>query len=254
MHRQCVNLGGAQSLLLFETIPLLEQPVAVPPSLSSALGCWEARPGQIFTVKAPDGRFYRARLQKDVDGTLWMIPFWQFTSSPESHLHITVFQALPEKERFELILEKLTELGVQRIVPFVSSHSITLEERDAVQKKSHRWPHVLLRAAKQSRRGMIPELSPVISFEGALKEASENELGLMLYEGNMGKREGLPVISSCRSVSIVIGPEGGFSQEEAGLAGKIGIETVGLGPRILRTETAAIAATILVQQRFGDLK
>jgi len=252
--RPCVNKGGFQSLLQLDTIPVLEQPAPVSTSLATALSCWAARPGEVFTVKDPGGTFYRARLQKDVDGSFSMVPFWQFPKSPESPLHITVFQALPEKERFELILEKLTELGVQRIVPFTSQYSTTLAERDSGQKKSHRWPHVLLRAAKQCRRGIIPELSPVVDFPTMLTEVMRADLSLILYEEKIGQRLSLDKLSSPACIGIAIGPEGGFSPQEIEKAQLRGLRCVGLGPRILRTETAALTAVTVLQQQWGDLK
>ncbi|MBR5998172.1 MAG: 16S rRNA (uracil(1498)-N(3))-methyltransferase [Deltaproteobacteria bacterium] len=110
---------------------------------------WQARCGAIVTVRAADGRFHRARVTALSTGEARLVVFAALPFAPESPLFLEVFQALPQRERFELVLEKLVELGVIRIASFVSTHSITLEERDARQRKSHRWPDVVLRAARQ---------------------------------------------------------------------------------------------------------
>lgn len=146
------------------------------------------------------------------------------------------------------------ELGVQRIVPFISAHSTTLEERDSGQRKSHRWPEVVLRAAKQCRRCDIPELGPVMDFEQVLSEASRWDLTLMLYEGNMPlKLRDALKDSHISSAALVVGPEGGFDVSEVQRASAAGLVPVTLGSRILRTETAAIAGVTLMQFVLGGL-
>ena len=167
MTLECVNKGGPGSFIRLSEVPRLERPVSLSADAAAALGCWQARAGDILTVVDPAQVFYRARLVEDEAGQTAVIPFQSLARPPESPLVIEVYQALPEKERFELILQKLTEIGVSRIVPYVSRRSSTLAERDAGQKKSHRWPDVVLRAAKQCRRGMLPELFPVVSWDEA---------------------------------------------------------------------------------------
>ncbi|MBE9486447.1 MAG: RNA methyltransferase, partial [Chloroflexi bacterium] len=140
------------------------------------------------------------------------------------------------------------------IAPYVSIHSATLAERDAGQKKSHRWPVVVLRAARQCRRAEIPELSPVLSWSEALNHCADAELSLVCYEGagTWPLAEALNGFSAGR-VALMIGPEGGFTEEEIAEARSRGLLPVGLGPRILRTETAAIIAAGVIQYAVGDL-
>jgi len=161
----CINNGGPGSRFLLPETPQLEQPVFLDESAHAPLEAWKSRPGEIITLCGPAGDFYRGRLHRDDSGELTVIPFDQLVEPAESQLHLTVVQALPQRERFELVLQKLTELGVQRIVPCTTAHSITLDERDAGQKKSHRWPEVILRAARQCRRAELPELFPVLEPE-----------------------------------------------------------------------------------------
>lgn len=251
MPRKCVNKGGPDSIVRLAGLPSLEEETALAASASEALKCWEARPGEILTVVDPQSTPYRARITSVDEGTC--VPFEQLPSA-ESSLHIEVIQAIPDKERFELVLQKLTELGVNTVLPVESQHSATLEERDAQQKKSHRWPDVIGKAARQCRRAMLPELMAPQPFAEAVS-ANEAELKLMLYEGETAWSfvEGFGSLKP-QSVALLIGPEGGFSPEEVEMAQGVGFLPVSLGPRIMRTETAAIVAAALVQSYLGDLK
>lgn len=242
------------SLVTLPEVPVLEEEMLLSGNAVTALRCWEARPGEIFTVKGPDHRCYRGRLTALDDDSASIIPFHAFPGPPESKVRIHVYQALPEKERFELILQKLTELGVARIIPFVSKRSIDLAERDSGQKKSHRWPHILLRAARQCRRAMIPELSPVMGWQELLSEIPQSDLTLILYEKEAqgGPRQLLGGITS-GTVSLVVGPEGGLTRPEVEEITAGGGHSISLGNRILRTETAAITATGIIQYETGGM-
>lgn len=253
MPPSCVNGGGAGSILRLQSIPVVEQEIALGQEARCVLELWEARPGEIFTAVDPEHGCYRLRLT-DIGENPRGVPFARFSRPVESRLAIDVYQALPEKERFELILQKLTELGAHRIVPVETSRSITLGERDAGQAKSHRWPDVVLRAAKQCRRAMLPELFDMADFDEALQLADAAELKLMLYEGEetWSIGEALGRLRPER-VALLVGPEGGFTADEVAQARAGGFLPVSLGPRILRTETAAIAGATLLQGLLGDL-
>ncbi|TYO99708.1 16S rRNA (uracil1498-N3)-methyltransferase [Geothermobacter ehrlichii] len=253
MSLRCLNDGGEGSRLLLDSVPRAEERIAVGASLRAALEIWQARPGEIFTALDPEGTAWRVRYGL-ADAGPFLVPFEQLPQSPESPLRIDLYQALPERERFELVLEKATELGVGRIVPFESCRSITLEQRDARQKKSHRWPHVLLRAARQCRRAELPCLTAVTGWDQVLYQAHQADLALLLYEKECGWRLGEILRDERpRRVALIIGPEGGFTPEEVEEARQLGIVPVSLGPRLLRTETAAMAAIAAVQARLGDL-
>ena len=251
---KCINQGGLLSRILLPEVPVLEKELQLPSETLSSLGNWGARVGEIFTVCDPQRQEYRARITAIGNDFVTVLPFVRICSS-ESPIHISLFQALPEKERFELILQKATEIGVNRIVPFTCQRSTSLRERDAGQKKSHRWPGVLLRAARQCRRAEIPELFPVLSWQQVLEaSAAQADLSLICYEGPGTVRLAeVMKTSSPRKVALIIGPEGGFPPQEIEQAISVGVVPVGLGPRILRTETAAILAAALIQFSLGDL-
>lgn len=253
MPPSCVNGGGPASLLRLPAVPVPEQELALGSMTHEALRGWEARPGEILTAVDPEHVCHRLRLTS-VDEPARGVVIDRLPRHVESRLAIEVYQALPEKERFELVLQKLTELGVARIVPVETRHSTTLALRDAGQAKSHRWPDVVLRAAKQCRRAMLPELFSVASFQDALKMADAAELRLMFFEGETGwtLAEALGRLRPQR-VALLVGPEGGFADDEVEAARAAGFLPVSLGPRILRTETAAIAGAALLQGLLGDL-
>lgn len=250
----CVNQGGQDSLIRLDIIPTLEKELALPFESVRALAFWRPRVGQIITLVGPEHRYFRGRLTAVSDSEARVVPFVDLTVPVESPLSITVFQALPEKERFELILQKLTEIGVQRIVPFHCLRSTTLSVREAAQKKSHRWPEVLLRAARQCRRAMIPELGPVVEWHHVLSEMTASQESLLFFEGREQQRLGQFLTQpQLGSLSLIIGPEGGFCDTEVLAAKNNGARIVSLGPRILRTETAAIVAASVCQLLCGDL-
>lgn len=250
----CVNNGGPRSLIRLECVPQLEAAVSLTKEALTALSLWQARPGEVMTVIDPEEAAYRARITCLEPGHASCVPFERLMSTVESALRVEVYQSLPDRERFELVMQKLTELGVDRIVPLESRHSITLEERDARQKKSHRWSEVINKAARQCRRAMLPELMAVHTFTEALFCAKSAELKLMLYEGGTSWTftEGIGSFKP-QSIALLVGPEGGFSQEEVEQAQAVGFLPVSIGPRILRTETAAIVAATLAQSYLGDL-
>jgi 16S rRNA (uracil1498-N3)-methyltransferase len=251
---ECVNNGGNRSIVRLSQVPELEREVNLEDRAATALAAWQARPGAIITVVDPPQQHYRARLVTAATGGFAAVPFQPVARPAESRLAVEVYQALPHKERFELVLQKLTELGVARIVPFTSARSATLAGRDAGQKKSHRWPEVVRRAARQCRRAMLPELDRCRTWNEALALAQPAELKLLLYEGEAAMTLG-PILAEfgVERVALMVGPEGGFAPEEVAAAKACGFRPVGLGPRILRTETAAIVATAILQYVLGDL-
>ncbi len=253
LNRKCINDGGPASRILLPDSPTLDQDIALDASSRRALQHWQARIGEIFTVCAPDQRQYRARLTALSDDSVRVLPFAEIRLT-DSPVAIDLIQALPEKERFELVLQKVTEIGVSRIIPYTSSRSVSQAERDSGQKKSHRWPYVVQRAARQCRRAEIPELYPVLDFSRALALCATADLALLCYEGEgtipLGRHlQGF----TGRRVALMVGPEGGFSPAEVEQARLMGVLPIGLGARILRTESAAIIATGIIQYALGDL-
>lgn len=158
---------------------------------------------------------------------------------------IWLFQCLPKGDKMETVVQKAVELGAFAIVPVSSSRCVVkLDERRGVQKVK-RWNAIAEAAAKQSKRLIIPEVKPVMRFKDALKAAQDIDVKLIPYErqdGMAGTRRILNGITPVQSVAVMIGPEGGFDEDEICMARKNGFEPITLGKRILRTETAGMTA------------
>ncbi len=165
-----------------------------------------------------------------------------YTADTEPPYKATVYQALVKGDKMETVIQKAVEMGATAIVPVATSRAVVkLDEKDA-KKKTERWQKIAEEAAKQCGRGIIPSVVLPMSFREAVRQAATADLPLFCYEG-----EGtLPLPTLCRqveapeTVSVFVGPEGGFSPEEAAAAGENGLGMCGLGRRILRTETAAL--------------
>jgi 16S rRNA (uracil1498-N3)-methyltransferase len=168
---------------------------------------------------------------------------------PESPLQLTLAVALLKGEKFDLVVQKGTELGVNRFVPLVTRYAdIKLRDEADAAKRVTRWQRIALEATKQCGRSVVPEVEKPVSFEALIGE--ENQC-LMFSE-----RDGQALSTDLRmdSVTAVVGSEGGWSDEELEQARAAEVSIVTLGGRVLRAETAAITATVLLQHLYGDLK
>lgn len=205
------------------------------------------KPGDEVSVFNGAGKEFRARVaqarrefaQLDLDQEIE-------PARPESPLQITLAVALLKGEKFDLVVQKATELGVTKIVPLITRYAdIKLRDESDASKRVARWQRIALEAAKQSGRGIVPEVTVPNSFASVL----DNSCVLFSEKGG----HGLTQIDT-DSVTAIIGSEGGWSDEELEQARAAGAQIVTLGGRILRAETAAITVAALLQHRFGDLK
>ena len=159
---------------------------------------------------------------------------------------IILFQGLPKKDKMELIIQKAVELGVYEIVPVMTKRTIVkLEDKKKEEKKLQRWQAIAEEAAKQSGRGMIPLVSPVVNFREAVTRAGLLGQAIIPYENASGMQITRKILGDLRqfdSIGVFIGPEGGFEEAEIDLAVSKKIHPISLGRRILRTETAGLAA------------
>lgn len=235
----------------FKTALKLDDRLAIEGETFDALQSWRLRPGEAVTVSDSGERLFRARLVKAADKGAELLVFEDMETTSDDEPRITLLQAMPDKERMELIIQKTTELGVSRIVPFKSAKSVSLEEREAKQKKSRRWQDVALKAAKQCRRATIPQVLDYTGFEEAIAFSSGAAVKIALWE-RAGLASLKKVVSDEREklqggVCILSGPEGGFEDAEMETACAAGFIPASLGPRILRAETAAIIAVGIVR-------
>jgi len=218
-----------------------------------ALRFQRGRAGSLLTLTDSEGNDFRGRVVRLSKEKASIFIFDTFPFSTESPLEIILLQALPEKERMELIIQKATELGVSTIIPFKSERSISLEEREAKQKKAHRWQEIAVKAVQQSRRARVPRIEHYRLFHEALEICEGDGLKILLWEKRGESLKKILKQYLPRKVYVMVGPEGGFTAEEVELAKDKGFIPVNLGQRILRTETAAITLVGILQYELGDL-
>lgn len=198
------------------------------------------------------GRDYFCRLEKISDSEVCARVVGS-EPSKEPSIDLTLYQAVPKLDKLEFIVQKAVELGARKIVPVLTKRCISRPDDERFGKKLQRLQKISLEAAKQSGRGIIPEVSGIISFEECLKELSGQDAGLMLYEKEGGKRLWDINFRELKSVGVLVGSEGGFEKDEAEAALKSGITPIWLGDRILRCETAPIAAMAVIMNLSGNL-
>lgn len=167
----------------------------------------------------------------------------------ESPLKITLLQGVSRGERMDFAIQKAVELGVSTIVPVVTERCNVQLKQDRAQKRVDHWQGVLISACEQSGRAFLPELAALNTLDEVLS-SSESELKLVL---DPRASQGFNELSPPQTLSLLIGPEGGLAEAEIDLAAQHGFTAVQFGPRILRTETAAVAALAVVQTLWGDL-
>ena len=174
----------------------------------------------------------------------------EVTTPVESPLQLTLAQALVKGDKFDLVVQKATELGVSRIIPLMTEQSDIRRAEERSEQRLQRWQRISLEALKQCRRRRLVTISNPLPFPALCREVAGQTTLLLAERGGSS----LPVIAApSPGLTLCIGPEGGWSDRELELATTAGLTLVHLGPRILRTETAAIAAVSLAQYVYGDL-
>jgi 16S rRNA (uracil1498-N3)-methyltransferase len=173
----------------------------------------------------------------------------------EPVVRLTLYQSLLKREKFEWVLQKGTEIGVTRFVPVITSRSLIRDPADPKPEKVNRWRRIIKEAAEQSGRGMLPELLTTKSFTNAVADASRHDCAIMAWEGakEQSLRSVLKSKETILDVGLFIGPEGGYASDEVEEAVAHHIFPVTLGPRILRTETAAVVTAALVLHEMGEM-
>ncbi len=162
-------------------------------------------------------------------------------SDTEPPYKVTLYQALVKGDKFDTVVQKAVECGVWRIVPFISDHCVVRLNKKDCEKKRLRWQRIAAEAAKQCGRGIIPEVAGLLSFDEMIADAAKADVPLFCYEGEdaVTLHEGLVSAPDKKTLSVVVGSEGGFAANEVQKAKDGGLVSVGLGKRILRTETAS---------------
>ncbi len=218
--------------------------------IRSVLRLEEGDPVHLFDG---EGKEYQASIVQITRGRVILSLKPEAASVPmESPAKIILGMALLKTPRFDWLLQKVTELGVSEVVPFSSSHVVPRWEEGQTGRRRARWEKIAAEAAKQCGRAAVPQIHSLRSFEEALVYDAGRATKVLLWEKEKALRLGETVARSSK-VFVLVGPEGGFSDEEALQAQAAGFQPVRLGPRILRAETAGVAIVALLQFILGDL-
>lgn len=200
--------------------------------------------GEKITVCDAKGFDYECEIASISDSvTLNILTKAENKSEPSVKVHL--FQALPKSDKMEFIIQKAVELGVSEITPIMTSRCVSRPEKSKMKKKIERYNAVSKEAAKQSGRGIIPIVNPLLSYNQCIEKIEDFDKTILFYE-NGGERLNSIINSDIKSLAIIIGSEGGFEQSEVDFATEKGAKIATLGARILRCETAPLAALSIV--------
>ena len=199
-----------------------------------------------------EGKDYLCRIDTISDEQCGLTVLSVQAGSGEPNVRVTLYQAVPKSDKLELIVQKAVELGAFRIVPVLTSRCVSRPDEKSFKKKRERLNKIALEAAKQCGRSIVPEVDEMISAEECAKRLGSHELGLICYEQG-GASLSETVKAGVKDIGIFIGSEGGFEQAEVDECRSNGAEVIGMGTRILRCETAPLAAISIVMSLTGNM-
>ncbi len=226
----------------------LQEPFRIDRTLAKRLVRREVNPKEAFTIRDESGGYFRASLKEcNSDGGL-ALPYERMGRSPEPAIDITLACAVLARQRMIFVMQKATELGVMRIVPLLTDHSVPPEGLE--HERANAWPGQIIRAAKQCRRGSLPEVLPPTPLDSFFVSPAFTGADVRLFLDDPS--EPAPAAANPpRRIVLLVGPEGGFSDAERAKLAGIARPWV-LGGRILRAETAVIVGLTAVHMTWGD--
>jgi 16S rRNA (uracil1498-N3)-methyltransferase len=226
----------------------LQEPFRLDRNLVQRLRRREVNAKEAFTIRDASGVYFRASLKECDDRGGLALPYERMERSPEPAIEITLACAVLARQRMHFVVQKATELGVSRIIPLLTEHSVPLE--GLAQEQAHAWAGHIARAAKQCRRASLPGLLSPMPLDSFLASKIFTAADRCLFLDDRSESVPLDEAAS-KHIVLLVGPEGGFSDvERAKLAGKA--RPWLLGGRILRAETAVLAGLTAVQMKWGD--
>jgi 16S rRNA (uracil1498-N3)-methyltransferase len=205
---------------------------------------------QVFTLFNGKGGEYTVTLEISGKAAIAHVAEHTLTDN-ESNLEIHLYQGISKGERMDFAVQKSVELGVSKITPVFCSHTVVNLKDDRVEKKLQHWQAIAISACEQSGRNIIPEITAPLDFKSLL---AHDTSGLRILLDPLSTSTLRSLQPSNNKLSFLIGPEGGLTEEEISQATHVGYSGIRLGPRVLRTETAAIAAITSAQLLWGDLQ
>ena len=234
---------------------LSDRPTLTGPDVKHIRRVLRSKPGDEIFLFDGKGLEYRARITASTPKAIVLSVLERFPSISESPLEITIGQALLKARKMDRIVRQVTELGIYALIPLLAERIVPTPQPERWAEKEQRWESIARESLKQCGRFQIPRLGPAASFEELVGTSQTYHLKIIFHHaGSELKSRPDPGDSrNMRRVLALIGPEGGFTSDEVKLARHHGFVCVSLGPRILKADTAAVAACAILQYAFGDV-
>ena len=211
------------------------------------------KPGESVTLCTPDGRRHDCEITEITRDDVTVRVLRSTDCEQEPSVRVSLYVALMKGDKIDDVVQKAVELGVCEITPFLSARCISRPDEKGMAKKAARWQKIADNAASQSRRGVIPRVNPCISLKDIPDAVRDNDASIVFYE--CGGRKLKEIIGGgCRHIALITGSEGGFEQEEIDYLCANGVIAATLGKRILRAQTAPIAALCATMLLTGNLE
>lgn len=215
------------------------------------------KPGEDVVLLSGDGREFFARICRIDSGNVTVAVLSEHVSTADPVIGLTVCLGFLKDKKMDDLVRQLTELGMSRFQPFFARRCVSRPDASRMASRIGRWEKIARESIKQCRRGSIPEILPAVSLDETLRLSERDDVKILFYE-NETRPEPFPqarTIGNDESlkITIMLGPEGGFTEDEVTAARSAGFGIRSLGPRILKAETAVVAACTLVQHLYGDM-
>jgi 16S rRNA (uracil1498-N3)-methyltransferase len=214
------------------------------------------QPGDSIGLFDGSGTAYTARIENFAPDGIVVEVLTSTSAVTDSPVQIIIAQAFLKDKKMDGLARQLTELGAAKWIPFFAERSVPAPDRRRLAGRLERWQKISREALKQCKRGRLMTIEPVGTLQDVLLQARSCDAKILFWENQpqpLNRQKAAPQGASPEAIFAILGPEGGFSPAEVEAAVAEGFLTAGLGPRILRAETAAIAAAALLQFLFGDL-
>ncbi|MBQ6569763.1 MAG: 16S rRNA (uracil(1498)-N(3))-methyltransferase [Clostridia bacterium] len=208
--------------------------------------------GEKLTLCDKQGTDYLCEIAGLSDSAVNLNVLSSETNKSEPTVKVTLYQGLPKGDKFDSVVQKSTELGVYKIAPIIMERSVSRPNDKSCAKKVVRWQKIADEAAKQCERGILPEVEDITSFNAALDRIFSHQKVLVCYEGG-GDSPASIITSELTDIALIIGPEGGISDDEIAALKNRGAQILTLGKRILRTETAPVCALSVIMLLTGNM-
>lgn len=234
---------------------LSDRPTLKGPDVKHIRTILRLKPGDDVFLFDGKGLEYLARITACTPKAITLSILERFTSISESPVEITIGQALLKAGKMDRMVRQVTELGIYALIPLLAERSVPRPEPERWAEKKQRWRSIARESLKQCGRSQIPRLGPPASFKGLVGTSQAYDLRIIFHHGASGleSRSYPRDPRNVRKVLALIGPEGGFTPDEVKLALECAFVCVSLGPRILKADTAAVAACAILQYAFGDV-